>query len=48
MNVFQIKLKVFIIQDISVEDSQSTLSSFIDSGFIKNQKILEFHESNRF
>ena len=48
MNVFQIKLKVFILQDISVEDSQSTLSSFIDSGLIKNQKLLEFHESNRF
>lgn len=48
MNVFQIKLKVFILQDIRVEDSQSTISSFIDSGLIKNQKLLEFHESNKF
>lgn len=48
MNVFQIKLKVFILQDISVEDSQSTISSFIDSGLIKNQKLLELHESNKF
>jgi CRISPR-associated endoribonuclease Cas6 len=37
MNVFQIKLKVFILQDIRVEDSQATISSFIDSGLIKNQ-----------
>jgi len=48
MNVFQIKLKVFILQDISVENSQTIISSFIDSGLIKNQKLLEFHESNKF
>ena len=48
MNVFQIKLKVFILQDISIEDSQSTISSFIDSTLIKSQKLLEYHESNKF
>lgn len=48
MNVFQIKLKIYLLQDIHVEDSQTKLSSFIDSGLVKNQKLLKFHESNKF
>ncbi|AGX43473.1 CRISPR-associated endoribonuclease Cas6 [Clostridium saccharobutylicum] len=48
MNVFQIKLKIFVLKDIPIEDSQGTVSAFIDSGLIKDEKLLEFHESNKF
>lgn len=48
MKVFQINLKVFILKDMPVEDSQEKITAFIDSGLIKDEKLLEFHESNIF
>lgn len=48
MNIFQIKLKVFLLKDIKVEDSQEIISAFIDKGLSKDKMFLEFHESNKF
>lgn len=48
MNVFQIKLKIFILKDIPIEDSQEIVSAFIDSGLSKDKSLLELHESNKF
>lgn len=48
MNVFQIKLKIFTLKDIYLEDSQTIISAFIDKGLTKNSKLAEFHESNKF
>lgn len=48
MNVFQIKLKIFILKDIPIEDSQAIISAFIDIGLSKDSKLLELHESNKF
>lgn len=48
MNVFQVKLKIFILKDMSIEDSQTIISGFIDGGLSKDSKLLEFHQSNKF
>lgn len=48
MRVFQIKLKIFVLKNIPIEDSQYIISSFIDSGLTKDKELLEFHESNKF
>ncbi|WP_252231970.1 CRISPR-associated endoribonuclease Cas6 [Clostridium sp. ZBS15] len=48
MNVFQIKLKVFLLEDIILENLQSNLSAFIDKGLSKNEELLKFHKSNKF
>ncbi|WP_026889576.1 CRISPR-associated endoribonuclease Cas6 [Clostridium beijerinckii] len=48
MNVFQVKLKIFILKDMPIEDSQVIISGFIDSGLSKDSKLLELHESNKF
>lgn len=48
MNVFQIKLKVFLLKDIKVEDYQEIISAFIDTGMSKDNRLLEFHQSNKF
>ena len=48
MNVFQIKLKIFILRNILIEDSQEIVSAFIDSGLSKDNRLLELHESNKF
>ncbi|WP_252250777.1 CRISPR-associated endoribonuclease Cas6 [Clostridium sp. ZBS13] len=48
MNVFQIKLKVFLLEDIILENLQSNLSAFIDKGLSKDSELLKFHQSNNF
>lgn len=48
MDVFQIKLKIFLLKDIKVEDSQEIISGFIDKGMSSDHVFLEFHESNKF
>lgn len=48
MNVFQIKLNVFILKDIQIEESQARISAFIDSGLTQNEWLQGFHESNKF
>lgn len=48
MNVFQIKIKIFILKYIPIESSQEIISAFIDSGLTKDKELLEFHESNKF
>lgn len=48
MNVFQVKLKIFILKDMSIEESQTIISGFIDSGLSKDSKLLELHQSNKF
>ncbi len=48
MNVFQIKLKVFLLEDIILENLQSNLSAFIDKALSKDSELLKFHQSNNF
>nr|WP_312292420.1 CRISPR-associated endoribonuclease Cas6 [Clostridium chromiireducens] len=48
MNVFQIKLKIFVLKDIPIDESQAIIGVFIDSGLSKDRKLLELHESNKF
>lgn len=48
MNVFQIKIKIFMLKNMLIDDSQTIISAFIDGGLSKDEKLLEFHESNKF
>ncbi|NFG40915.1 CRISPR-associated endoribonuclease Cas6 [Clostridium botulinum] len=48
MNVFQIKLKVFLLEDVNLENLQSKLTAFIDKGLAKDSDLLKFHQSNKF
>lgn len=48
MNVFQIKLKIFLLKDIKASDSQEIISGFIDNGMSRDHMFLELHESNKF
>ena len=48
MEVFQVKIKLFVIKNINVEDIQATVSSFIDGALSKNKKFLELHDLNGF
>lgn len=48
MKVFEIKLKVYLLQDIMFENIQSEISSFIDGALGKNAELKKFHERNEF
>lgn len=48
MNVFQIRMKLYLLQQISVEQIQSQLTSFIDKSFDVNDEMLQMHEENRY
>ena len=43
MKVFEIKLKVYLLQDIMFENIQSEISSFIDGALGKNAELKKFH-----
>lgn len=48
MQVFEIKLKVFLLKDIDAKDAQKVVAAFVDRVLSKNKKLLEFHEKNMF
>ncbi len=48
MNVFEIKLKVFLLKDIEVKEIQTVISSFIDKSLAKDKELLELHNKNTF
>lgn len=48
MNVYQIRLKIFLMKDLPVEQAQTQLTNFIDQGLAKNEKFIEFHRENKY
>ena len=46
MTVFEIKLKVFLLQDIPVNHAQTKIAAFLDKGFLKEKELAKFHETN--
>lgn len=48
MKVYQIRIKLYMLQDISVTKIQTKLAAFIDKGFADNAELLQFHEENKF
>lgn len=48
MKVFEIRLKVFLLQDIEVKYAQTKIAEFFDRGFLGNGELAKFHEENRY
>lgn len=48
MQVYQIRLKVFLLKDIPLEKLRSQVTTFIDSAFNKEEQLAKFHLENRF
>lgn len=46
MEVYQIKLKVYLLRNIPLEEVQSKISGLIDSALAKDKKLLEFHNKH--
>ena len=48
MDVYQIRLKLYLFCDIRMKDVSSKLSAFIDQSLAKNEAFLELHQTNCF
>ncbi|MGF0031519.1 CRISPR-associated endoribonuclease Cas6 [Bariatricus sp. SGI.154] len=48
MQVYQIRIKLYMLTDVALNRIQSNLTAFIDKGFLENEELLQMHEENRF
>ncbi|MBD7912303.1 CRISPR-associated endoribonuclease Cas6 [Clostridium cibarium] len=48
MKVYEIRIKLYVLQNISLESAQSTICSFIDKALVKNKDFAEFHSERKF
>ena len=45
---FEIKLKLYLLKDIALNNLQEKICSFIDNGLAKNDELLKLHQQNKF
>ena len=43
MKVYEIKLKVFILKDVLINEMKSIISDFIDTSLAKDDELLKMH-----
>lgn len=48
MRVYEIRLKLYLLQSIEVNKVQSKVTAFLDQGFAARPELLEWHETNRY
>lgn len=48
MQVYQIRIKLYMLTDVALNRIQTNLTAFIDKGFLENEELLQMHEENRF
>lgn len=48
MDVYEIKLKVYLQQDLKYENASSHIASFIDRALVEELHLAKFHEKNQF
>ncbi len=48
MKVMEIRLKVFLLQDIEKAQTYTVIADYIDSCMAKDENFLKFHKENRF
>lgn len=46
--VYQIRMKLFLLQDIKINEIQEKTASFLDKSFGCSESLLKMHEENRF
>lgn len=46
LKVYEMRLKIYLLQDISQEQTYAVFANYIDSCLAKNESLLELHETN--
>ncbi len=48
MKVYQIRVKVYLLQNIKIIDTQKEIAKFIDGAMVKDERFLDLHQRNEF
>lgn len=48
IKVYTIKIKIYVLEDIPLEDISGTITAFLDSGLTDSPQFADFHKDNRF
>ena len=48
MNVFQIRIKLFLLKNIPINQIQTKVTMLIDKGFLLDEELKQIHEENRY
>lgn len=48
MNIYELKIKVYLLKDIKIDEVQGYLAYFIDSVLIRDNNFLGIHEANAY
>lgn len=48
MQVYQIRIKVYLLQDIQLNQIQAKITAFIDKGFTGSKTLSQMHEENKY
>ena len=48
MKVYQIRVKVYLLQNINIIDTQTEIAKFIDGAMAKDERFLDLHQRNEF
>lgn len=48
MKVYQIRIKLYLLQDITVNQMQTKLTAFIDKGFACDEQLLQIHRESKY
>lgn len=48
MQVIQVRIKLYLLQDIPANQMQTKLTSFIDKGFATTESLMDMHKENRY
>lgn len=48
MKVYQIRVKVYLLQNIKIIDTQTEIAKFIDGAMAKDERFLDLHQRNEF
>ena len=47
-NVYEIRLKIYLLQDIMVNQIQEKAAALVDKGFMSSTDLMKFHEENKY
>lgn len=48
MDIYELKIKIYLLKDIKVNETQNYLAYFIDSVLVKNKQYAQMHEQNTY
>lgn len=48
MEVYEIRLKLYMLQDVAARQIQTKVTALLDQGFVFNEELLRIHEANQY